>query len=338
MPSCDPIGWPNSSAAEYCKRLAVISRPFLCGLSEVDRKLLPESFIKAIQESPDKNNLSDEEIALALYKSPPLQARLAVATQYTTSKWLLEQELKARGKWAKNLDGTYRYDPEDDAYFIAANPKHSTVGLCLSGGGIRSATFALGVLQGLARVKLLSKFDYLSSVSGGGYIHQFLAAWIYRKGSLDKVQDLMDPLPNCVHGDGTPDSDYATVQPEPIRWLRRYSNYLAPQKGLFSADSWTLVAIIVRNAGLNLFTLISMLLAILILPHVVISQKVIDFVRNRHLLAETCFSHWRFFDMALLVVAILFASVSAARFFWPTANFAKSVEGKQRTFGSSPIL
>ena len=221
----------------------------------------------------------------------------------------------------------------DDAYLIASNPKHSTVGLCLSGGGIRSATFALGVLQGLARVKLLSKFDYLSSVSGGGYIHQFLAAWIYRKGSLDKVQDLMDPLPNCVHGDGTPDPDYATVQPEPIRWLRRYSNYLAPQKGLFSADTWTLVAIIVRNAGLNLFTLISMLLAILILPHVVISQKVIDFVRNRHLLAETCFSHWRFFDMGLLVVAILFASVSAARFFWPTANFAKSVEGKQRTFG-----
>jgi Patatin-like phospholipase len=312
MPVCDPIGWPQSSAAQYCKRLAVISRPFLCGLSATDRKLLPESFIKAIQESPDKNNLSDDEIALALYKSPPLQARLAVITQYTTSKWLLEQELKARGKWAKNPDGTYRYGPEDDAYFIAADPEHPTVGLCLSGGGIRSATFALGVLQGLARVKLLSKFDYLSSVSGGGYIHQFLAAWIYRKGSLDAVQYMMDPLPNCVHGDGAPDSDYATVQPEPIRWLRRYSNYLAPQRGVFSADTWTLVAIIVRNAGLNLFTLISMLLAILILPHMVISQTHIDFVRNRHLLAETGFSTGRFVEMALLVLAILVASVSAA--------------------------
>ena len=338
MPSSDPIGWPESSAAQYCKRLAVISRPFLCGLSETDRKLLPESFIKAIEESPDKNKLSDDDLALALYKSPPLQARLAVITQYTTSKWLLEQELKARGKWAKNPDGTYRYGAADDAYLVAAAPEHSAVGLCLSGGGIRSATFALGVLQGLARIKLLSKFDYLSSVSGGGYIHQFLAAWIYRTGSLDRVQDLMDPLPNCVHGDGAPGADYATVQPEPIRWLRRYSNYLAPQKGLLSADTWTLVAIIVRNAGLNLFTLISMLLAILILPHAVISQKVIDFVRNHRLLAEMHFSHWRSFDMALLVVAVLFASVSAARFFWPTANFAKSVEGKQRTFGSSPIL
>src|ERR1700727_315807 len=139
----DPIGWPQSSAAQYCKRLAVISRPFLCSLSVADRKLLPESFIKAIQESPDENHLSDDEIALALYKSPPLQSRLAVITQYTTSKWLLEQELQARGKWPKNPDNTYRYGPSDDAYVIAA--EHPAIGLCLSGGGIRSATFALGI-------------------------------------------------------------------------------------------------------------------------------------------------------------------------------------------------
>ena len=43
-------------------------------------------------------------------------------------------------------------------------------GLALSGGSIRSATFALGVLQALAKAKLLSRFDYLSTVSGGGYL------------------------------------------------------------------------------------------------------------------------------------------------------------------------
>src|SRR5207302_293625 len=46
--------------------------------------------------------------------------------------------------------------------------------LCLSGGGIRSGTFALGLLQGLARHKLLQKFHYLSTVSGGGYIGSWL--------------------------------------------------------------------------------------------------------------------------------------------------------------------
>lgn len=41
------------------------------------------------------------------------------------------------------------------------------VGLAFSGGGIRSATFNLGILQGLAKKNLLNKFDYLSTVSGG---------------------------------------------------------------------------------------------------------------------------------------------------------------------------
>src|SRR6266478_298680 len=54
--------------------------------------------------------------------------------------------------------------------------KHSA--LCISGGGIRSATFALGIIQGLARCKLLDKFDYMSTVSGGGYIGSWLTGWI----------------------------------------------------------------------------------------------------------------------------------------------------------------
>lgn len=44
------------------------------------------------------------------------------------------------------------------------------IGLAFSGGGIRSATFCLGVLRALARNKVLHRFDYLSTVSGGGYI------------------------------------------------------------------------------------------------------------------------------------------------------------------------
>ena len=40
------------------------------------------------------------------------------------------------------------------------------IGLAFSGGGIRSATFNLGVLQALANANLLNKIDYLSTVSG----------------------------------------------------------------------------------------------------------------------------------------------------------------------------
>ena len=53
-----------------------------------------------------------------------------------------------------------------------------TVGVAFSGGGIRSATFHLGVLQELAEYGLLKQVDYLSTVSGGGYIGSWLGRWI----------------------------------------------------------------------------------------------------------------------------------------------------------------
>src|SRR5690242_14943896 len=53
-------------------------------------------------------------------------------------------------------------DPED--------VRRGLVGLALSGGGIRSATTNLGVLQALSRMGILPLVDYVSSVSGGGYI------------------------------------------------------------------------------------------------------------------------------------------------------------------------
>src|SRR5947207_15425886 len=47
---------------------------------------------------------------------------------------------------------------------------HKAWGLALSGGGIRSASFALGVMQALATSGAFRRIDYLSTVSGGGYI------------------------------------------------------------------------------------------------------------------------------------------------------------------------
>ena len=77
----------------------------------------------------------------------------------------------------------------------------NSTALCLSGGGIRSASFALGVIEALAvhpretgsaeegkkvaasaEQSLLSQFHYLSTVSGGGFIGSWLSAWIARAG------------------------------------------------------------------------------------------------------------------------------------------------------------
>ena len=59
----------------------------------------------------------------------------------------------------------------DDRKRAASQPQ---VGLAPSGGGIRSATISLGLLQALASIGVLKRFDYLSTVSGGGYIGGFL--------------------------------------------------------------------------------------------------------------------------------------------------------------------
>ncbi|MBD0305784.1 MAG: patatin-like phospholipase family protein [Nitrospiraceae bacterium] len=70
------------------------------------------------------------------------------------------------------------------------------VGLAFSGGGIRSATFNLGVLQALAKLDVLRHCDYLSTVSGGGYIGSWFTAWTYREGKNmnggERVQETLE--------------------------------------------------------------------------------------------------------------------------------------------------
>jgi hypothetical protein len=58
--------------------------------------------------------------------------------------------------------------------FYNVNPREWAVGLALSGGGIRSATFAMGIMVALSKRGLLQQFDYLSTVSGGGYAGSFV--------------------------------------------------------------------------------------------------------------------------------------------------------------------
>jgi hypothetical protein len=60
-------------------------------------------------------------------------------------------------------------------------PPGNLTGLALSGGGIRSATFSLGLLQGLHKLNLLRIFDYVSTVSGGGYVGGWWSAWLSRE-------------------------------------------------------------------------------------------------------------------------------------------------------------
>jgi Patatin-like phospholipase len=141
--------------------------------------------------------------------------------------------------------------------------------LCVSGGGIRSATFALGVIQGLAERGLLPQFDYLSTVSGGGYIGSWLTAWAHRAGGIERVAERLDR--NAAPPPGEPD---------PLEHLRAYNSYLSPRRGALSTDLWTLAVIILRNILLNWLVLIPLVLFVVIVPRLYLS--VLALPEQRH--------------------------------------------------------
>ncbi|MBZ5525441.1 MAG: hypothetical protein LAP21_24720, partial [Acidobacteriia bacterium] len=150
------------------------------------------------------------------------------------------QEISARrGQSPAPSSGNWKKDCHD----------HQLFGVSISGGGIRSATFGLGVLQGLTEKGLLQAADYVSTVSGGGY----LGAWL--QGILSRGPASYDPLTNP--------RPRAAVQ-DPITFLRKYSNYLAPRPGL-SLDSLMIPLIWFRNMGLNLAILISAFAAVFLI-------------------------------------------------------------------------
>jgi hypothetical protein len=133
--------------------------------------------------------------------------------------------------------------------------------LCISGGGIRSATFALGAIQGLAAQGILTELDYLSTVSGGGYIGAWLTSWKQRAGGIDKIVSSLCP------GGAPPD----TGSTDPIGHLREYNSYLSPKSSVFSADTWTLAATVIRNMTLNWLVLIPLLMFALMAPRLILS-------------------------------------------------------------------
>ena len=89
-------------------------------------------------------------------------------------------------------------------------------GLALSGGGIRSATFCLGLLRALASRSLLLRFDLLSTVSGGGYIGSMLGRLFSRARSAADVQAVARAVADA-------DARWFAW------WLRANGRYLVPR-------------------------------------------------------------------------------------------------------------
>ena len=228
-------------------------------------------------------------------KGDPLEALSAINAIITTGDNLknLKSSTQLGERWRTFIDGCDASTPPevrrrivdeafggamrrfrdvslDALYGELHKPENARSALCISGGGIRSATFALGVIQGLASAKILDQFQYLSSVSGGGYIGSWLSSWARRhpKGISGVQEDLAQADTASGEKKRARPSSKINPEPQPLRHLRDYSNYLSPKLGFLSADTWTMAALYVRNLMLNLLVLVPVLAGVLAVPRI----------------------------------------------------------------------
>lgn len=129
-------------------------------------------------------------------------------------------------------------------------------GVGLSGGGIRSATFCLGLFQGLAGRKLLGNIDIISTVSGGGYFGSFYTRFFMRKEVPDfhYVQQTLAPCSPADSGEKDP------YQRSILTWLRENGRYLSPKgsgdllaAGTVLLRNWAVVQLVLAVFFLMLF-------------------------------------------------------------------------------------
>lgn len=152
------------------------------------------------------------------------------------------------------------------------DPQHDAIGLALSGGGIRSATFNLGVLQALEEHSLLPRIDYLSTVSGGGYIGASLTWFMSRLGRDFPFRRAPDNFE--------------------LTWLRQHGEYLAPGRAL---NRWSLAAAALRGIFVSVLTFFPLFFGLM---WIIESFLGLDFVLYAGILA-------------LAVLALIYAAYAA---------------------------
>jgi len=187
----------------------------------------------------------------------------------------VRQEIDERTA-AQNTPNDESNDKSDEQSLppdVRISPEAGLVGLALSGGGIRSATFNLGLFQALDKKGILRYCDYLSTVSGGGYIGSCLSSLLTNpKASTDSATK-KGHFPFRFHRDSESDERqeveyHLTSAPNSyeerreVSYLRAAKDYLGLERGLFHLDTWRFIAMFL--SGLALINLVPLALATLL--------------------------------------------------------------------------
>ncbi len=151
-------------------------------------------------------------------------------------------------------------------------------GLALSGGGIRSASFNLGVMQALAKRGWMNRFDYLSTVSGGGYIGSALT-WMLARGRQKPRKGVAADFDTSAAGfpfgsqrpgrktagaASPPRAGAEPVKAARVAHIRQHGDYLSPDG---EVTVWSLLAAVIRGLLVSLAVYFPLLLAIFAVLH-----------------------------------------------------------------------
>ena len=208
------------------------------------------------------------------YRSCVESAKRTVAKKWPQQSATLPAELTPTIGFSTliRMESAWLSQPGDTASFAVeapgvvrepwvSQPARDYFGLCLSGGGIRSATFNLGLLQAFAEKGLLRYLHYVSTVSGGGYIGGFLSAWRYHleldRNRNPERKERDETFPTRVTGPGVGERE----RPE-LRHLREFSRFLMPRVGFRHSETWIAIAAVLGGTLISL-SIVSCAVAVL---------------------------------------------------------------------------
>ena len=173
----------------------------------------------------------------------------------------LSEEKKSKKETCQRNYESKRQGLNEQRKTVKISTRYGLVGLAFSGGGIRSATFNLGVLQSLAKNGIIKYVDYLSTVSGGGYLGACLSSIL----NVNTASTEWKHFPfRHIPGEEEPDA---------VKKLRNSGNYLAPDDFL---DKIRIPALLLRGIFINFLTFLPYLILAVLLTNVFFGDKIRD--------------------------------------------------------------
>lgn len=152
-------------------------------------------------------------------------------------------------------------------------------GLSLSGGGVRSATFCLGVLQALMGKDRMRRFDYMSTVSGGGYIGSCLSSLLSNRTDTG-VEPHNSPFNGLRELDDYKDpSETELSVRHQIHHLRTHGEYLVPRSGILSRDVQRALGSSLSGVGHTLGLFALAFLVLVATTHLILTSVDLDLSR-----------------------------------------------------------